>query len=51
MGLLHELGVIGLAHVALVHQGAVEGEGDVGIHHHVALLGEGYDLDSKAFSI
>ena len=40
MGLLHELGVIGLAHVTLVHQGAVECEGDVGVHHHVALLGE-----------
>lgn len=40
MGLLHELGVVGLAHVALVQEGAVECQGDVGVHHHVALLGE-----------
>ena len=39
-GLLHELGEVGLAHVAVVNQGAVHGEGDVGVHHHVALLGE-----------
>ena len=38
--LLHELGEIDLAHVAVVHQGAVERQGQVGVHHHVALLGE-----------
>ena len=38
--LLHELGEVGLAHVAVVHQRAVESEGDVRVHHHVALLGE-----------